>query len=207
MKSVSDHLSLMAVAAAAAFAGQAQEAPSVNVNPALAYYQAYLLSPPAGDTDRDYLFNNDWRGQKLPPRVHQSEIDALAEKLASVESGPVMETSAAFHRRVMCSVRAEKKSSRWAGWIARNWFWASAGFATLLVALVAAIAVRPVKRAEPPVMSVPPSAKVNFDPTFANYQRVANQSLEKLDELLTLQGTRSLPPAPPYPRAAAGLAD
>ena len=47
---------------------RAEETGGTGGNPALKYYQAYLLSPPAGDSDRDYLFTNDWRGQKLTVR-------------------------------------------------------------------------------------------------------------------------------------------
>jgi hypothetical protein len=43
-------------------------------------------------------------------------------------------------------------------------------------------------------------------PTIANYQRVANQSLDKLDALLTRQGNRPLPPMPIYTASTLGLA-
>jgi hypothetical protein len=43
-------------------------------------------------------------------------------------------------------------------------------------------------------------------PTIANYQRVANQSLDKLDALLTRQGNRPLPPMPIYTASTFGLA-
>jgi hypothetical protein len=43
-------------------------------------------------------------------------------------------------------------------------------------------------------------------PTIANYQRVANQSLDKLDVLLTRQGNRPLPSMPIYTASMFGLA-
>jgi hypothetical protein len=43
-------------------------------------------------------------------------------------------------------------------------------------------------------------------PTIANYQRVANQSLDKLDALLTRQGNRALPSMPIYTASTLGLA-
>ncbi|HXT41433.1 MAG TPA: hypothetical protein VN887_15615 [Candidatus Angelobacter sp.] len=45
-----------------------------------------------------------------------------------------------------------------------------------------------------------PAADVKTDlpPTVANYQMVANQSLDKLDELLTTQGSRNPSPARVY---------
>jgi hypothetical protein len=36
-----------------------------DINPALIYYQAFLLEPHVTDTDHDYLLTNDWRGQPL----------------------------------------------------------------------------------------------------------------------------------------------
>jgi len=39
-----------------------------DINPALQYYQAFLLAPDLPQADRDYLFTNEWRGQKLPER-------------------------------------------------------------------------------------------------------------------------------------------
>jgi hypothetical protein len=39
-----------------------------DINPALLYYQAFLMAPDLPQTDRDYLFTNNWQGQKLPER-------------------------------------------------------------------------------------------------------------------------------------------
>jgi len=39
-----------------------------DINPALQYYQAFLVAPDLPQADRDYLFTNEWRGQKLPDR-------------------------------------------------------------------------------------------------------------------------------------------
>ena len=43
-----------------------------------------------------------------------------------------------------------------------------------------------------------PELPKHLAPTVANYEMMANQPLEKLDELLTKQGSRNLPPAPIY---------
>src|SRR5690242_16221402 len=40
-----------------------------DINPALKYYQAFILAPDLSPTDHDYLLTNEWRGQKLPERV------------------------------------------------------------------------------------------------------------------------------------------
>ena len=39
-----------------------------DINPAMQYYQAFLVAPDLSPADRDYLFTNEWRGQKLPER-------------------------------------------------------------------------------------------------------------------------------------------
>ena len=39
-----------------------------DINPALRYYQAFILAPDLAPTDRDYVFDREWRGQKLPER-------------------------------------------------------------------------------------------------------------------------------------------
>lgn len=50
--------------------GRAAEEPCrTDINPALLYYQALLLDPDFTQTDRDYLFDRQWRGTKLPDRV------------------------------------------------------------------------------------------------------------------------------------------
>src|SRR3954471_11955510 len=53
--------------AAPAFAGPAQF--RTDINPALRYYQAFILSPDLVPADRDFLFDRDWRGQKLPEKM------------------------------------------------------------------------------------------------------------------------------------------
>jgi hypothetical protein len=39
-----------------------------DLNPATLYYQAFLATPDLAADDRAYLFETDWRGQKLPER-------------------------------------------------------------------------------------------------------------------------------------------
>src|SRR5438094_8919406 len=39
-----------------------------DINPALLYYRAFQIIPDLSQADRDYLFANEWRGQKLPGR-------------------------------------------------------------------------------------------------------------------------------------------
>src|SRR5437868_1359283 len=39
-----------------------------DINPALRYYQAFILAPDLAPADREYLLERDWRGQKLPEK-------------------------------------------------------------------------------------------------------------------------------------------
>jgi hypothetical protein len=40
-----------------------------DINPALLYGRAFLLAPDLAQADSDYLFTNNWHGQRLPERV------------------------------------------------------------------------------------------------------------------------------------------
>ena len=40
-----------------------------DINPALLYGRAFLLAPDLPQADSDYLFTNNWQGQRLPERV------------------------------------------------------------------------------------------------------------------------------------------
>jgi len=61
-------IGLAAVVLAGAMAGARGEQLRTDINPALIYYRAFQMIPDLSPTDRDYLFDNDWRGQKLPER-------------------------------------------------------------------------------------------------------------------------------------------
>jgi len=59
---------LLLVAIGGVVSGTLGEQFRTDINPALQYYQAFLLGPDLSQADRDYLFTNEWRGQKLPDR-------------------------------------------------------------------------------------------------------------------------------------------
>jgi hypothetical protein len=93
-----------------------------------------------------------------------------------------------------------------------NWRVALPVIAVLAIAVLAMVASRhhPASSvsAPPAVQAVSVSgSESDLSPTIANYQMVANQSLEKLSELLTRQGNKSLPPAPIYTASSLTLAD
>src|SRR4051812_37250347 len=50
--------------------GEEARPPRTDINPALLYYQSFLLAPEISKEDRSYLFESqEWsRGQKLPDR-------------------------------------------------------------------------------------------------------------------------------------------
>ena len=58
--------SLLLALSAAIVANGGQYRP--DINPALLYYQAFILAPDLSQPDRNYLSTNEWRGQKLPER-------------------------------------------------------------------------------------------------------------------------------------------
>jgi hypothetical protein len=57
-------LSLLAVAGVSA--GASAQPSATNINPALLYYQAFLVAPDLSPADSDYLWTKEWQGQELP---------------------------------------------------------------------------------------------------------------------------------------------
>ena len=142
-------------------------------------------------------------------RRYWEEISNVTERLASAAPDSNLEASEVFHHQVAEELQAVESSSvlkNLAAWLRgsmRNWRVAVPAVAVLVIALLAMVAPR-----HPPAASLPapppvpvvsaPSSGSDLAPTIANYQMVANQSLEKLSELLTRQGNKRLPPAPVY---------
>src|SRR5689334_3533526 len=65
-KTIAICLSLLTLDAATASARA--EAFRTDINPALLYFQAFILAPDVAPGDRDWLLNTEWRGKKLPDR-------------------------------------------------------------------------------------------------------------------------------------------
>jgi hypothetical protein len=57
-------LSLLVVAGVSA--GASGQPSATNINPALLYYQAFLVAPDLPQADSDYLWTKEWQGQELP---------------------------------------------------------------------------------------------------------------------------------------------
>ena len=60
-------INILLLALLAAIPAQAQDF-RTDINPALRYYEGFILNGEMPQADRDYLFTNEWRGQELPPR-------------------------------------------------------------------------------------------------------------------------------------------
>ena len=53
---------------AGALAGARGQSSATNINPALLYYQAFLVAPDLSPADSDFLWTKEWQGQQLPER-------------------------------------------------------------------------------------------------------------------------------------------
>ena len=150
-------------------------------------------------------------------RRYLAEIANVTERLAEGEANPDIQASEIFHQKVAGKLRAAKPDSlgeilaAYFRGTVLNWRVALPAIAALAVVGATVITWR-----QPPVVSSSPKAAIptalasgadnDLAPTIANYQRVANQSLDKLDALLTRQGNRALPSMPIYTASTLALA-
>jgi anti-sigma factor RsiW len=152
-------------------------------------------------------------------RQYLAEISCVTKKLAGVQINPDVRTSEFFHRELVARLRAEKSESVWdtvrVFFQSRLLNWQVAlPLATAMVVLAVGLVVQkkhPRAEIPLPVQSTARTGAVqnpnaDLPPTIANYQMAANQSLEKLDALLTAQARKPLPPAPVYTAAMFTLA-
>jgi len=151
-------------------------------------------------------------------RRYLDEISTVRESLGSWELAPDLEGSPAFHRRWVSALHAGSPAPVW-GIVAAHlrgnvlsWrvVLPALGATALLILTLATLTHRPhaptPAQASAPTVP-PPALKADLPPTLSNYQMAAHQSLEALDELLTRQGIRSLPPARVYTVSTFALAD
>jgi anti-sigma factor RsiW len=150
-------------------------------------------------------------------RRYLAEISNVTEKLAQTEANPDVQASESFHRKVAGRLRASKPDSigeilaAYLRGTLLNWRVSLPVIAVLVVIGVTVATWRqPTQVSSSPragTQTAPvPEADSDLSPTIANYQRVANQSLDKLDALLTKQGNRPLPSMPIYTASTLGLA-
>jgi anti-sigma factor RsiW len=142
-------------------------------------------------------------------RRYLSEMAKLTSTVKATQPEPDVEATTSFHQRVVARVKtqgrvpARETLKEFLRTNLLNWRVALPAAGGLAAVLAIWVLISPAPFTRPPASS---NATVNsgtkFDsnlqPTVANYQMVANQSLEKLDQLLNDQGRRSLPPVPVY---------
>jgi hypothetical protein len=61
-------LFLTALVATATGAGASAQLATTNINPALLYYQGFLVAPEVSEADHDFIWTNEWQGVQLPDR-------------------------------------------------------------------------------------------------------------------------------------------
>jgi hypothetical protein len=139
-------------------------------------------------------------------RRYFEEISSVTEKLALTAPDSAFQPSDTFHRRVVEKLRTVESPSLvetlavWVRGVGLNWRVALPTLVLLSVAFIAVLALHhpaTVKTSAVPMASSSPPTN-DPSPTLANYQRIADQSLDKLDELLTRQACRPLPPVSLY---------
>jgi len=149
-------------------------------------------------------------------RCYWEEITNVTESLASGQPDSNLEASESFHSGVAERLQAVESTSipkNLAAWLRGSmlsWRVALPAVAVLVIVLLAMVVSRRhsvVSLPAPPTDQVMSASASGSDlaPTIANYQMVANQSLEKLSELLTRQANKNLPPAPIYTASSLDL--
>jgi hypothetical protein len=142
-------------------------------------------------------------------REYFAEISRLTSSLETAETKTDLEPSPSFHRALTVRLKAPGKPENawtWATTVARALFvnWRIALPVTGAFALLLGLSLGSLRHRE--TLSTLHSSQASFraematylSPTIANYQLLADHSLDKLDELLTQQGLRNLPEAPLY---------
>jgi predicted anti-sigma-YlaC factor YlaD len=146
-------------------------------------------------------------------RRYWQELSNVARQLAAAAPDSEVEATERFYRRLAerlpgVQYRSVREGpARWLREVMRGWRVALPAIAVLLIAGLRWVASPSRPAAAPPTA---PTVQVGdysdssreMAPTLANYQVIAGQSLERLDELLTQHGNRRLPPAPLFTASA-----
>ena len=150
-------------------------------------------------------------------RRYWDEISNVKKQLAAAPPDSNLQPSQVFHRRMTEKLRAVEfrsvleKLAAWLHGAILDRRVAMPAAAALMIALLVLVAPWRHQAPKPPpptavqAMSAS-SSESDLAPTIVNYQLIAGQSLEKLDELVTEQGNKSLPPAPLYTASSFNLA-
>jgi len=142
-------------------------------------------------------------------RHYLAEISNVTEKLAAVEFNIDVQASERFHSKVAANLRSAKPDSLAEMFLACfRGILLNRRMALPVIAVLMLVGIILVSWPQSPQIAArrsaaPPAVLAtgtdnDLAPTIANYQRAADQSLEKLDALLTRQSKRALPPMPIY---------
>jgi anti-sigma factor RsiW len=145
-------------------------------------------------------------------RHYHEEVAHAARKLNTIGPNTDVHASNVFHQRVMGALRAETRRPAWQLWLRqiqrafldRRVAFPILGTAVVLVAAWCLALRQPHVSVATPVgnQEQVTAPRIDPEPTISNYQTVANQSLEKLDELLNRQATRNPAATPIYTASA-----
>jgi hypothetical protein len=152
-------------------------------------------------------------------RQYFEEMSGVAKKVSAAGPDSSVQAPAFFHQRLTEKLRAAESRPILEEVMARlgrampGWRVVLPGAALILIAVFVVMNRRPASTV--PVVAAPsvvviataPSSASDPAPTMGNYQMVAAQSLSKLDDLLTREGNRGLPPAPIYTGSTMRLSD
>jgi anti-sigma factor RsiW len=146
-------------------------------------------------------------------RGYFEEMTQLTGALKPKAHLPSIEASQGFHQRLVCNLRKTDSQSKFSDLLLEcfrsRWSWRVALPAAGAVVLGVLVLFAPSHPANDSVR-MPPTREVaaaqpvksDFDPTISNYKMVADQSFERLDQLLTEQGRKNLTPTAIYTASA-----
>ncbi len=144
------------------------------------------------------------------------ELTKVTAAIRNAEPDASLTVPPSFHRRVATALRAEAsrpfravlaESLRRLVLDPRVALPVAGALVATLVAVSALRLGPPVDRPAPSPVQAPAALHLTSDlaPTLANYQSVANRSLDQLDELLTRQGSKGLARAPVFTASALAM--
>ena len=151
-------------------------------------------------------------------RRYWEEISNVTKTLASAQPDSELEVTELFHQKLAEKLQAVESPSlleELSVWLRRSilsWRVAVPAIVVLVIVLLTISGQRrhsaSTAQMTATVQGEPTSASEDdLAPTIGNYEMVANQSFEKLLELLDRQGEKSLPPVPDYTAWSLTLAD
>ncbi|HEV2211041.1 MAG TPA: hypothetical protein VG167_19890 [Verrucomicrobiae bacterium] len=127
----------------------------------------------------------------------------VSDGLLAAANEPAIDAPVALHSRMVQALRS-LENARQRNWLEEFMPWSRCGVAVVTLAVLLGIVTLVfVTSSHPSITARPPTpaaghAKTDLAPTISNYQMIANQSVEDLDELLTRQANLRRASAPSY---------